>query len=72
MLVAARANDVRCRPWHSRKFIAQLHHDSGSQAALLRVWASTGHGTGRSARTEVEQTAEWLGFLMKHLDLEPA
>jgi prolyl oligopeptidase len=71
-LVAAGENDVRCRPWHSRKFVARLQHaGSGDRPVLLRMWASTGHATGRSARSDVEQTAEWLGFVMRHTGLAP-
>jgi prolyl oligopeptidase len=71
-LVAAGENDVRCRPWHSRKFVARLQRaGGGDRPALLRTWAATGHGTGRSARSDVEQMAEWLGFVMRHTGLAP-
>jgi prolyl oligopeptidase len=71
-LVAAGENDVRCRPWHSRKFVARLEQaNAATTPALLRMWTSTGHGTGRTARSDVAQTAEWLGFLMRHLGMAP-
>lgn len=69
-LVACGETDVRCRPWHSRKTVARLQHANASpHPILLRIWKNTGHGTGRTRASEVEQTAEWLGFLMRQLGM---
>lgn len=71
-LVVAGETDVRCPPWHSRKFVARLQ---GANAAgtpvLLRLLGDAGHMTGLSVAKRGGATAEWLGFLMRHIGLEP-
>jgi prolyl oligopeptidase len=70
ILVVAAEHDVRTPPWHSRKFVARLQSVTYSSApAMLRIWKAMGHGTGATATTE--RTAEWLGFIMEHLGVEP-
>jgi prolyl oligopeptidase len=72
VLTFAGASDIRCRPWHSRKFAARLQHVSGSERpALLRVHPNVGHNTGLSRRGEAAYTAEWVGFLMREIGLQP-
>lgn len=67
------AADVRCPAWHSRKFLARLQSSSTSgQPALMRILGDIGHMTGMSPSKGSEATAEWLGFLMRHLGLNPA
>src|SRR5205085_757929 len=67
-LVCCGANDVRCPPWHSRLMVARLREaDAGEQPILLRVWESTGHLPSASVSEVLDQTAEWLSFLVHHV-----
>jgi prolyl oligopeptidase len=68
-LAGCGANDLRCPPWHGRKFIARLQDATASDAPiLLRVWPDTGHLTAGHGAPLV---AEWLGFVMRHLGMSP-
>jgi prolyl oligopeptidase len=69
MLIYSGANDMRCPAWHSRKLAARLQSASISgHPILLRVAADGGHLT---VMNDPSQVAEWLGFLMQELGLEP-
>jgi prolyl oligopeptidase len=69
-LVVCGGEDIRCLAWHGRKTVARMQHDTGSDAPiLLRVWPGDGHLAGGLA--EPEKAAEWVGFIMAELDLEP-
>jgi prolyl oligopeptidase len=68
-LIYCGANDMRCRPWQSRKLAARLQAANTSEhPLLLRVAADAGH---LSIWFNPEQVAEWLGFIMRELDLSP-
>jgi prolyl oligopeptidase len=69
-LVVCGGEDIRCLAWHGRKTVARMQHDTGADAPiLLRVWPGDGHLAGGLA--EPEKAAEWVGFVMAQLDLEP-
>ena len=66
-LIWTGANDVRCAPWHARKFAARLLAANRSDnPVLLRARPDGGH---LSVGTDPDQVAEWLGFLMRELGL---
>jgi prolyl oligopeptidase len=66
-LVWTGENDVRCAPWHSRKFAARLlAANRSAHPVLLRARPDGGH---LSVGTDPDQVAEWLGFLMRELGL---
>ncbi|MHB1445960.1 MAG: prolyl oligopeptidase family serine peptidase [Acidimicrobiales bacterium] len=67
-LIACPGEDLRCPPWHGRKFAAALEAGApGGGSVLLRVWEGGGHLGGGSSTTPAERTAEWLGFLLAHI-----
>ncbi|HEY7421603.1 MAG TPA: prolyl oligopeptidase family serine peptidase [Gaiellaceae bacterium] len=70
-LVVCGENDIRCPPWHGRKLAARLQHaNSGDRPVLLRVWPDAGHLAATAGHPG--RAAEWLGFVMAELGLEPA
>jgi prolyl oligopeptidase len=69
-LIFCGSNDMRCWPWQARKLAARLQAaNTGDRPVLLRVVEDGGHLT---VLAVPEQIAEWLGFLMRELGLEPA
>lgn len=70
-LVVCGAQDPRCPPWHGRKYVARMQAaNTGDTPVLLRVWADTGH-LGTDTTTSVLKNAEWLGFVMDAVGLQP-
>ena len=68
-LIVCGSEDVWCPPWHGRKFAARLHRaNASSNPVLFRVWDGAGHSA--PFHDEPERLAEWLGFIMHHLDLK--
>jgi prolyl oligopeptidase len=69
-LLVTGAADVRCRAWHSRKFLARLQSASASgRPVLMRLLGDIGHMTGMSPSEGSETNAEWLGFIMSQLGM---
>jgi prolyl oligopeptidase len=69
-LVVCGEEDIRCPRWHGRKTVARLQHATTSEAPiLLRVWSGAGHLAGLLG--EPEKSAEWIGFVMHQLGMEP-
>ncbi|MCI0636719.1 MAG: prolyl oligopeptidase family serine peptidase, partial [Actinobacteria bacterium] len=69
-LVVSTANDVRCPPWHGRTMVARLQEANPSgRPILLRVWDNAGHLSPIAGSSQ--QIAEWLGFIMEQLELNP-
>jgi prolyl oligopeptidase len=69
-LVVCGGDDIRCPPWQGRKLVAALQNaNAGEHPVLLRVWPGAAHMTG--VLGSAEQTAEWLGFVMAELGLDP-
>ena len=70
-LVVCGGDDIRCPAWQGRKLVAALQNTNVSDhPVLLRVWPGAAHMTG--VLGDAEQMAEWLGFVMAELGLEPA
>jgi len=70
VLLDAGENDPRCPPWHARKMAARLQAANLSDhPILLRVWRDSGH-VGGSKSTQLDQSADWLAFVMQELDME--
>lgn len=68
-LVACAEHDVHCPPWHSRKFVAAMQHATAGDAPIrLRVWPDATHA---SHLGDVDQSADWLGFVMAEIGLTP-
>jgi prolyl oligopeptidase len=68
-LVCSAENDRRCPSWHARKHVARLQAtNEGERPVLLRAWPDGGHF---SVLGHPEHVAEWLGFAMEHVGLEP-
>jgi prolyl oligopeptidase len=67
--VDAGDTDMRCPPWHARKFAARLQEATSSQRPVfVRVWENTGHNTmGRDIATQRESA--WLAFLADQLEM---
>ena len=71
-LTIAGENDLRCPPWHSRKFTAKLQSSSaGDRPMLLLVVKNAGHFgiTGLTPAQWLEISSAWVGFLMRELGL---
>ncbi len=69
VLLDAGENDPRCPPWHARKMAARLQAANCSKhPILLRVWKDAGH-VGGSRDIQIEQSADWLAFVMQELGM---
>lgn len=72
VFVDAGDTDPRCSPWHARKFAARLQHaQQGDAPVLLHVWENVGHGWATGKQVTVDQTTEWLGFVLDRLGMRP-
>jgi prolyl oligopeptidase len=70
VLLQAGATDLRCPPWHARKMAARLQEANRSQSPiLLHVWGQAGHGWATSKNVAQEQSAEWIAFVLQHLNV---
>lgn len=67
-LVTTADHDDRVVPAHSFKFISTLqHHHNGDSPVLIRVETSAGHGAGKPVSKQIEEAADWIGFMFYHL-----
>jgi prolyl oligopeptidase len=72
VLLDAGENDPRCPPWHARKMAARLQAANRSDhPILLRVWRDSGH-VGGNRSTQIDQSTDWLAFVMQELGMELA
>ena len=72
MLVCSGESDIRCPVWHARKWVARARRATSSDNPIrLRVYPAMGHGTGLTVRRQSEWLAEWMGFVLDRLGLEP-
>lgn len=72
ILITTSDHDDRVVPSHSYKFAAQLQEvQQGSGTTLLRVYANTGHGQGRSLEQLVEEHTDILSFLVSVMKDSP-
>jgi prolyl oligopeptidase len=71
VLVDCGADDMTCRPWHGRKFVAFLQNKGapGSGPVLLRVRKDAGHNA-MTRDKHVERDSEELAFMAEQLGLE--
>ena len=74
-LVIAGENDLRCPPWHSRKFVARLQATAGApgRPTLLLVSPATGHFgiTGLTSTQWITINSAMVSFVMRELGLGP-
>lgn len=69
-LIMTSDHDDRVVPAHSYKFAARLQAaQAGSAPIILRVEGNTGHGAGKPVSKQIEEHADRLAFLAKHLGL---
>lgn len=65
--------DPRCPAWHSRKFAARLQAAQiGDAPILVHIWTNVGHGWATAKDVRIEESTEWLGFVMQQLSMTPA
>ena len=71
MFLPAGANDGRVNPLHTRKMSARLQAatDSG-RPIYLYVTSGDGHGIGSSLSVRLDQSADWLSFLIDQLGMK--
>ncbi len=70
-LVTTANLDDRVVPWHSYKFGAALQAAQGcADPVLVRVETRAGHGAGKPKWMRIEDYADQLAFLVKHLRLD--
>jgi prolyl oligopeptidase len=69
--IQAGDTDPRCPAWHARKFAARLQAAvAGESPVYLHVWPNAGHGGVIDRALAVEQSAEWLAFVLMHLGVD--
>ncbi len=70
-LITTADHDDRVVPAHSYKFAAALQAAQGGDAPiLLSVETSAGHGGGKPISKQVDESADWLAFLVKTLGVQ--
>lgn len=67
-LITTGEEDSRVDPCHARKLAARLQAAS-TNVVLLRVEPAAGHGQGKPATKQIEERADALAFLARHLHL---
>src|SRR5690606_12847719 len=71
-LVTTADTDDRVVPGHSFKFAAALQHaQAGPAPVLIRIETRAGHGAGKPTSKLIEEIADQLAFLVKHLEMQP-
>lgn len=64
--------DPRCPAWHSRKLAARLQAAQGGDAPILvHIWTNVGHGWATAKDAQIEESTEWLGFVMQQMGMTP-
>jgi len=64
--------DLRCAPWHARKFGARLQTSKVNKApVLIHVWENVGHGWATAKDIQIVEHAEWIAFIMRQLGMTP-
>lgn len=62
-------SDLRCPPWHARKFVARLQPaNKGPHPILMRVRDNVGHGAADLEGVRIQST-DWLAFFIDQLGL---
>lgn len=69
--IGAGERDMRCPPWHARKFAAALQYgQAGEGPVLLAVQPEAGHGPGKPSSVQIANTTAWLAFVMRWLGMD--
>ena len=64
--------DLRCVPWHARKFGAHLQASKVNEApVLVHVWENVGHGWATAKDVQIVEHSEWIAFIMGQLGMTP-
>jgi prolyl oligopeptidase len=72
IFVSAAAADMRCPPWHARKWGARMQAaQAGDAPILIHIWEGAGHGAATPGDIAMEENTEWLSFVMRQLNLTP-
>ncbi len=70
-LLTSADHDDRVVPSHSFKFAARLQEaQRGSSPVLIRIATRAGHGSGKPTSMLIEEAADRLAFLARHLKLK--
>jgi prolyl oligopeptidase len=70
MFFSTGENDGRVNPMHSRKMTARLQAATASDHPIyLITTGAAGHGQGSPLAVQIDQTADWLSFLMDQLGM---
>jgi prolyl oligopeptidase len=70
-LITTSDHDDRVVPAHSFKYAAAMQHaQAGDAPILIRIETSAGHGAGTPTTKLLEESADWLAFLVKNLGVE--
>jgi len=70
-LITTADHDDRVVPWNSFKWAAEMQHAQGcANPILLRVETRAGHGAGKPRWMIIEDLADKLAFLARHLGMD--
>jgi prolyl oligopeptidase len=70
-LITTGDHDDRVVPAHSYKFAAELQRaQAGPAPILIRIDTSAGHGAGKPTQKLIDETADWLSFLVQVLKMD--
>lgn len=68
-LILSCENDIRCPPWHGRKYARELADaNAGGRPIVFRLWKKSGHMEFEAGRSE--HAAEWITFLLDQLGVD--
>lgn len=71
-LITTGDHDDRVVPAHSYKFAAELQRvQTGEAPVLIRIDTSAGHGAGKPTQKLIDETADWMSFLVQVLKVTP-
>ena len=68
-LITTAEGDDRVVPVHSYKFAATLQeHQQGDNPILIRIDKDSGHGSGKSTKQTINESADIMAFILYHLN----
>lgn len=70
ILIMTADTDDRVSPGMAKKFAARLQAAGGQGPVLIRVETKAGHGAGKPVSKLIEEDADILAFLFKHLKID--
>lgn len=71
VLITTADHDDRVVPAHSYKYVAALQWaQAGPGPALIRIETDAGHGAGKPLSKRIEEAADQMAFLARHVGLE--